>query len=139
LKRIIGLGGIFFKAKNPKKMAAWYRRHLQIPIKDDYAVFAWKSTADPKHEGHTVWSLLPGDTKYLGKSSSTFMVNYRVRNLKKVLAELKKEGVTVEKKVEEYPYGKFGWITDPEGNRIELWEPPERYTPPTTKNIVLSA
>ncbi len=130
-KRAIGLGGIFFKAKDPKKLSAWYEEHLGIEVKDQTATFTWKTAGRSKQQrvGHTVWSIFPADTKYFsdqaGESKNgEFMINYRVRDLRTLLKQLRKEGVKVDTKVEEFQYGKFAWITDPEGNRVELWEPP---------------
>lgn len=123
--RVTGIGGIFFRAKDPKVMVQWYRRHLGIAIEDTMALFAWRGGKDGKVKGHTVWSIFPGDTKYFGKDGASFMINYRVKDLKGVLAALRREGVDVDPKVEDTDYGRFAWITDPEGNRIELWEPPK--------------
>jgi len=123
--RVTGLGGIFFKAKDPKALGAWYQEHLGIAIRDSVALFTWQGGKDGKVQGHTVWSIFPGDTKYFGENGASFMINYRVKDLDGVLAALRKEGVHVAQKVEESQYGRFGWITDPEGHRIELWEPPK--------------
>ena len=106
-------------------MVQWYRRHLRIAIEDTMALFAWKGGKDGKVQGHTVWSIFPADTKYFGEDGASFMINYRVKDLKGVLAALRREGVDVDPKVEDTDYGRFAWITDPEGNRIELWEPPK--------------
>src|SRR5256885_9737912 len=121
--RITGLGGIFFKAKDPKAMAEWYGRHLGMDIENSMVLFSWRGGKEGKVEGHTVWSIFPGDTKYFGEDGASFMINYRVKDLDGLLASLRREGVAVNRKVEDTPYGRFGWITDPEGNRIELWEP----------------
>jgi len=123
--RVTGLGGIFFKAKNPKAMAEWYGRHLGMDIENSMVLFSWRGGKEGKVEGHTVWSIFPGDTKYFGEDGASFMLNYRVKDLDGLLASLRREGVAVDRKVEDTPYGRFGWITDPEGNRIELWEPPK--------------
>ena len=121
--RITGLGGIFFKAKDPKAMVEWYGRHLGMDIENSMVLFSWRGGKEGKVEGHTVWSIFPGDTKYFGEDGASFMINYRVKDLDGTLASLRREGVAVNRKVEDTPYGRFGWITDPEGNRIELWEP----------------
>ena len=121
-ERVTGIGGIFFKAHDPEKMAAWYQEHLGLAAKDQHTDFEWREKDAPKTIGRTVWSLFPSDTDYFGPSSSGFMINYRVANLERMLAQLRQGGVKVEK-VEDYDYGRFAWITDPEGNRIELWEP----------------
>jgi len=129
--RVTGLGGIFFKAKDPKAMVEWYRRHLGIRIEDTVALFAWRGGEDGKVEGHTVWSIFPADTKYFG-DGAPFMINYRVKDLDAVLASLRREGVSIVPERQDYEYGRFAWITDPEGNRIELWEPPKTYRAPET-------
>ena len=121
--RVTGLGGIFFKAKDPKAMVEWYGRHLGMDIENSMVLFSWRGGKEGKVEGHTVWSIFPGDTKYFGEDGASFMINYRVKDLDGTLASLRREGVAVNRKVEDTPYGRFGWITDPEGNRIELWEP----------------
>ncbi|MCG8329600.1 MAG: VOC family protein [Chitinophagales bacterium] len=121
MKRVTGIGGIFFKAKDPKKMQAWYHKHLGLPMTPDgYIVFEWGNQAVP---GYTVWSTFPEDTKYYEPSTKPFMINYRVENLDALLALLKEEGVQVVGEPETHEYGKFAWIMDPEGNKIELWEP----------------
>jgi predicted enzyme related to lactoylglutathione lyase len=120
--KVTGIGGIFFKVRDPERMSAWYREHLGICVEDGHADFVWCEKEKPEEVGRTVWSLFPQDTDYLGPAQTSFMINYRVANLDEMLAQLRRNGVTVEK-VEEYEYGRFAWITDPEGNRIELWEP----------------
>jgi predicted enzyme related to lactoylglutathione lyase len=128
--RVTGIGGIFFKARDPKALVRWYGEHLGIAIEESVALFTWRGGKDGKVRGHTVWSIFPADTKYFGEDGASFMVNYRVKNLDEVLAALRAEGVEVARKVEDSEYGRFGWITDPEGNRIELWEPPKEYRAP---------
>lgn len=124
--RVTGLGGVFFKAKDPKSMYAWYEKHLGIKQQADGSgvMFHWRDFNNPDQTGLTVWSIFPETTKYFNPSTAPFMLNYRVENLTELLAQLKADGVTVEK-VEEADYGKFAWIMDPEGNRIELWESPK--------------
>jgi catechol 2,3-dioxygenase-like lactoylglutathione lyase family enzyme len=122
IERVNGIGGVFFKVREPKKMAAWYRDHLGIQSKGGYADFLWRDKENPERMGNTAWALFPTNTSYLGSSGAPMMINYRVANLERMLAQLRRAGVTVEK-VEEQDYGHFAWITDPEGNRIELWEP----------------
>lgn len=118
------------RSRSSKKLAQWYEKHLGIPIKDGFAVFAWRGLTDPKKKGHTIWALFSAESEYFGRRKQQVMVNYRVKNLRKTLDQLRREGVKFEKKIEESKYGKFGWITDPEGNRIELWEPPRNYRSP---------
>ena len=121
MERILGLGGVFFKARDPKALAAWYRDHLGLPIEPNQTYCTLKSTAPDEP---TVWSTFPTDTPYFGPApSSACMLNYRVRNLDAILAQLRAAGARVDDKVEDYDYGRFGWATDPEGNRFELWEP----------------
>ncbi len=125
MKRVTGLGGLFFKCKDPEAMYAWYEEHLGIKRDHSQAVsFHWRDADEPEKTGMTVWSLFPQTTKYFDPSTSPFMMNFRVENLEQLLEALRAEGVQVDEKVESYDYGKFGWIMDPEGNRIELWEPP---------------
>jgi predicted enzyme related to lactoylglutathione lyase len=123
MKRVIGLGGIFFKAKDPKALYEWYRKHLGIDSSPEAGAM-W-SEADPKNPGINVFAIFPHDTKYLGSPERGFMINFRVDDLKALLQALREEGVQVDEKFEDHEYGKFGWITDPEGNRVELWEPPK--------------
>jgi len=126
---VSGLGGIFFKSQNPIWLYEWYEKHLGIERDDpSSAIFHWRDPEQPSKKGMTVWSIFPAHTKYFGEGQQSFMLNYRVDDLNFVLKELRAEGVKVDPKVEEYEYGKFGWIYDPDGNRIELWEPPAERT-----------
>jgi predicted enzyme related to lactoylglutathione lyase len=120
MEQVTGIGGIFFKARDPGLMAAWYREHLGIATQDGHADFTWREKDRPEQIGRTVWSIFPADTDYFGSSA---MINYRVADLDRMLEQLRRSGVTVEK-TEDYDYGRFAWITDPEGNRIELWQAP---------------
>jgi predicted enzyme related to lactoylglutathione lyase len=122
MKRVTGIGGIFFKCDDPEKMKEWYRVHLGIDSSGEGAVFRWRDIEDPEKQCITVWSTFPAGTKYFDPSQRPFMVNYRVENLEDLLNELRKEGVAVAGEIEKYEYGKFAWILDPEGNKIELWE-----------------
>lgn len=124
MKRVTGIGGIFFKARDPKALGAWYRQHLGIDIQDwGGAIFHWNAEGKPNVTGVTVWNVF-ATSENLGPSTAPFMINYRVENLHALLELLRAEGCAVDDKVEESEYGKFGWLMDPEGNRIELWEPP---------------
>jgi predicted enzyme related to lactoylglutathione lyase len=126
MARATGLGGLFFKAQDPKNLLAWYCKHLGLKGEDYGGVnLLWRDDDAPEKRGMTVWSPFPADTKYFEPGQKPFMMNFRVDDLDGLLAQLRAAGVTVEDKVEKYDYGKFGWIMDPEGNRIELWEPPE--------------
>ncbi len=118
MKRVVGVGGIFFKSKDPKALYEWYHQHLGIESEPGAGAM-WSGG-----EITNVWAIFPQDTKYLGSGPSPFMINYRVENLKELRETLRAEGVEVDDKFQEHEYGKFGWITDPEGNRVELWEPP---------------
>ena len=120
-KRVTGIGGLFFKTKDPKATKDWYHKHLGFNTDDWGCTFWWKDNEGNK--ASTQWSPFKEDTNYFEPSNKDFMFNYRVENLKELLAALKKEGVQVIDKVEEYEYGKFGWIVDLDGNKIELWEP----------------
>ena len=127
MKRVNGLGGIFFKADHPEKLYAWYEKHLGLQRQAQEAVvFNWRQADDPEKAGMTLWSIFPKDTKYFDPSRSSFMMNFIVEDLDAVLAALREEGVEVDPRREEYDYGRFAWIMDPEGNRIELWEPPKK-------------
>jgi predicted enzyme related to lactoylglutathione lyase len=124
--RVTGFGGLFFKAADPAALAAWYRTHLGLPSNagGNLAVFPWRDSDDPAQEGYTVWSPFPRDTRYFDPSTGSFMVNFRVEDLDALLAGLRSAGADVDDRVQESEYGRFGWVMDPEGNRIELWEPP---------------
>ena len=125
MNRVTGIGGIFFKSQNPQWLYEWYEKHLGIKREDpSSAVFHWRDAKNPKKKGMTVWALFPAHTKYFGEGTQSFMLNYRVDDLRNVLKVLRAEGVKVDAKMDEHEFGNFGWITDPEGNRIELWEAP---------------
>ncbi|PRC94666.1 VOC family protein [Solimicrobium silvestre] len=125
MKRVTGIGGIFFKAKDPATLLAWYRKHLGINAEQwGGTAFPWTNPDKPVVDGKTVWSVFGEESSCFAPSTSPFMINYRVENLHELLALLRSEGCAVDPKVDESEYGKFGWVMDPEGNRIELWEPP---------------
>jgi predicted enzyme related to lactoylglutathione lyase len=121
LKRVTGLGGFFFKCIDPNATKEWYRNHLGIPVDQYGCTFWWKDNEGK--DCSTQWSPFPSDSTYFQPSQKQFMMNFRVDNLEALLEVLKDEGVTIVGKMESYDYGKFGWILDPEGNKIELWEP----------------
>ncbi|HLH09330.1 MAG TPA: VOC family protein [Terriglobales bacterium] len=127
MKRVTGLGGVFLKCTDPQKMYDWYERHLGIERLEhgESAVFQWRDPQQPEEVGMTVWALFPRDSTYFKNSSSPVMLNYRVADLDALLEALAREGVSIDPHRENYDYGRFAWITDPEGNRIELWEPPK--------------
>lgn len=122
IKKVTGIGGIFFKCKDPKKIKEWYQKHLGLNCDQYGAVFEWRQGADSSKKGFTQWSPFNEKTKYFEPSSKDFMINYRVQNINGLLALLKQDGVTILDTVETYDYGKFVHILDVEGNKIELWE-----------------
>jgi predicted enzyme related to lactoylglutathione lyase len=125
MKRVTGLGGVFFKTSDPKKIKEWYGKHLGLPVDEYGASFKWIEVGKPdaKEPAVTAWSTFDENTKYFEPSQKPFMFNYRVENLVELLKVLKGEGVEIVGEIQEYPYGKFGWIMDPDGNKVELWEP----------------
>ena len=126
LKRVTGIGGVFFKCKEPKKVREWYQQHLGLEVNDYGSVFEWYQGADSTQKGFTQWSPFNEKTKYFEPSTKEFMINYRVANLDALVKELKKEGVTLTDTIETFDYGKFVHIMDLEGNKIELWEPNDK-------------
>jgi predicted enzyme related to lactoylglutathione lyase len=120
MEQVLGIGGVFFKARDPKALAAWYREHLGVPVEPGQT-YGTLSSGGPGEQ--TVWSAFPTDTAYFGPGPATCMINYRVKDLDAILAQLRAAGAQVEERIEEYEYGRFGWASDPEGNRFELWEP----------------
>jgi predicted enzyme related to lactoylglutathione lyase len=121
MEKVLGIGGVFFKARDPKALAAWYRQHLGVPVEPDQTYGPFTSATAGEQ---AVWSAFAADTEYFGSGPQPFMVNYRVRNLDAMLAQLRAAGAQVDDQVEDYgEIGRFGWATDPEGNRFELWEP----------------
>ena len=120
MKRVTGIGGIFFKASDPETLRAWYQRHLGIDVEAWGGVaFTWTAP------GMTVWSIHKASTDYYEPSTAPFMINYRVEDLAALLQVLREEGCNVVDKTDESEFGKFGWVIDPEGNKVELWQPPE--------------
>jgi predicted enzyme related to lactoylglutathione lyase len=128
MERVTGIGGVFFKTEDPDKMYEWYEKHLGIKREaEGYVLFKWRHATDSEKPGSTAWSPFKKDTTYFEPSKAPFMLNYRVADLDALLAALKEEGVWIDEKRENAEYGRFAWIMDPEGNRIELWEPPPGY------------
>jgi predicted enzyme related to lactoylglutathione lyase len=122
MAKATGIGGVFFRSEDPERLTAWYAEHLGLPLDENgYVVMTWGGDA----AGATVWSPFPRDTTYFGESGQQWMVNYRVDDLDEMLAQLRSKGVEVDDTIQEEPYGRFGWALDPEGNRFELWEPPQ--------------
>lgn len=126
MEKVLGIGGVFIRAGDRRALATWYRDHLGLDIDQ-----AWWGTVFPlqcdedRRGAHVVWSAFAHDTDYFGPQGKQFMVNFRVRDLDAMLGQLRDAGCDVDERVEESEFGKFGWVTDPEGNRVELWEPPE--------------
>jgi len=125
MKRVTGIGGIFFKAKDAPALAAWSKRHLGIDVQDwGGAAFDWTDDEGKPVGGTTAWSVTSEDSDQFAPSTSTFMINYRVEDLHALVKVLREEGCNVLENVDDSEYGKFGWVIDPEGNKVELWEPP---------------
>lgn len=125
MKRVTGIGGIFFNANDPVLLRAWYKRHLGIDVMDwGGAAFPWTDGEGKPAGGMTVWSINAPDTTLYAPSTAPFMINYRVADLAALLQALREEGCQVLDKQEDGEYGKFGWVIDPEGHKVELWEPP---------------
>ena len=124
MAKVTGIGGIFFKARDVDALRSWYAEQLSVPLEEWGSWdFPWRDRENPERVGKTVWGPFPADTDYFAPSDSPFMFNFRVDDLDAMLTQLRAAGVSVEDKIEEYEYGKFGWIIDPEGNKVELWEP----------------
>jgi predicted enzyme related to lactoylglutathione lyase len=123
MKKVTGLGGVFFKSDHPESMNEWYAKNLGLTTSKYGTTFEWRHADDPSKEGSTSWCTFPADSKYFDPSTKPFMINYRVDDLVALVAELKKDNVTIIDEIAEYDYGKFIHILDPEGNVIELWEP----------------
>ena len=117
----------FLQSNEAKKLSDWYRKHLGVKTEDNVVLFTWRSRKNPKRLGYTVWSVFPRKSSYFGPNTIQFMINYRVKDLDRLLVQLRREKVPVDKKREDSKYGRFAWMSDPEGNRIELWEPPQSY------------
>jgi predicted enzyme related to lactoylglutathione lyase len=126
MKRVTGIGGIFFKAKDPVALRDWYKRHLGIDVQEwGGAVFPWADDDGNATSGMTVWSVGADGSEHFPPGASPFIINYRVANLDALLAALREEGCNVLEKSPDVEHGQFGWVIDPEGNKVELWQPPE--------------
>ena len=125
MEKVTGVGGVFFKSRDPKELMRWYAEQLGVPV-EAYggATFRWEDPSHPQRKGATAFGLFADDSKYFAPSTSPFMLNFRVRDLDAMLAQLRAAGAQVDEKVEDTEYGRFGWVMDPDGNRVELWEPP---------------
>ncbi len=124
-----GIGGVFFRSPDPEATRAWYTKHLGIESQSWGAMFPFREYTAPEVEGYVAWSVSPESTTYFGESGQRFMLNYRVRDLDALLAKLTEEGVVMEKPPESSDFGKFGWIRDGDGNRVELWQSPDEPIP----------
>jgi predicted enzyme related to lactoylglutathione lyase len=128
--RVLGIGGVFFRCKDPKRLAAWYRRHLDVPVRSEggqlFAVFSGKPGKRGARSPVTIWAPFPRSTAYFGSRRQPFMLNYVVADLDRILRKLRKERVRVIDGPIDSKLGRFAWILDGEGNRVELWEPPHR-------------
>jgi predicted enzyme related to lactoylglutathione lyase len=126
VRRVTGIGGIFFNARNPKNLCAWYKAHLGIDVQEwGGTAFTWADAQGNPTKGTTIWSVGSADGDHFAPSKSSFMINYRVEDLASLLEALREEGCNVLERTDDSEYGKFGWVIDPEGNKIELWQPPE--------------
>lgn len=122
-KKVTGIGGVFFKCKDPKEISNWYGKHLGLVLNEYGSLFEFRDSDDPEKKGYLQWGPFANDTTYFKPSEKDFMINFRVENLEELKKQLKEEGVEVLDEIETYEYGKFLHIMDPEGNKIELWEP----------------
>lgn len=122
-KRVTGIGGVFFKCKDPESLRTWYQKHLGVKSDKYGGVFMWRKNDDPEHRAYTSWSPFPEKTDYFEPSEKAFMINYRVEDLEKLLKVLAEEGVQIVGEMQTFDYGKFAHIIDLEGNKVELWEP----------------
>ncbi len=126
MKRVTGIGGIFFKSNDPLALSAWYKEHLGIDVQDwGGAAFTWTDETGKPMKGTTIWTIGDAKSDHYAPSTSSFMVNYRVADLAALLQALRDEGCNVLDKTDDSEYGKFGWVMDPDGNKVELWQPPE--------------
>jgi predicted enzyme related to lactoylglutathione lyase len=123
MAKVTGIGGVFFKCKDPNGVKEWYKTHLGLESGPYGANFEWREDADPEKKGSTAWNPFPETSKFFDPSAKDFMINYRVENLVELVEQLKKDGVTVTDAIETYEYGKFVHIVDLEGNKVQLWEP----------------
>ena len=125
MRRVTGIGGIFFKANNPATLHAWYKRHLGIDVQEwGGAAFRWTDDKDTPVAGTTAWLITSAASRQFEPSTASFMVNYRVEDARALATVLREEGCNVLDKIDESEYGIFAWVIDPEGNKVELWQPP---------------
>jgi predicted enzyme related to lactoylglutathione lyase len=125
MKRVTGIGGIFFKAKDAKALQAWYKIHLGIDVQSwGGTAFPWTDSEGKPAPGSTIWSIAADQSQQFAPSTAPFMINYRVEDLHALVKVLRAEGCQVLEKIDDSEYGKFAWVMDPEGNKVELWQPP---------------
>jgi predicted enzyme related to lactoylglutathione lyase len=124
MTQVLGIGGIFFKARDPAALRAWYRTHLALDVQEWGGVVFSGSDGPAGQDAMTVWNIFPADSTCFAPSAAPFMINYRVADLHVALAELRAAGCAVDERTDESEFGRFGWVQDPEGNRVELWQPP---------------
>jgi predicted enzyme related to lactoylglutathione lyase len=126
MSKVVGIGGVFFKAKDPDALGRWYAEHLGLPLSPyGFAKLPWRRADAPDKQEITVWSPHKEDSTHFAPSTAPFMINYIVEDLDAALADLRAAGATVDDKIQDEGFGRFGWAMDPEGNRIELWQPTE--------------
>ena len=126
MERVTGIGGIFFRAQDAPALRAWYQRHLGIDVQDwGGTAFPWTAADGAPSGGMTIWSIAAVDSEQFAPSSAPFMVNYRVKDLHALVATLREEGCEVLDEIQESDFGSFAWVIDPEGNKVELWQPPD--------------
>ncbi len=123
MAKVTGIGGIFFKTKNVQKTKDWYQQNLGLQTDQWGTNFEWRSASDPNKKGFTQWSPSSLESKFFGESGQQFMMNYRVDDLEELLKDLRNQGVTILGEIETYDYGKFAHIEDPDGHKVQLWEP----------------
>lgn len=124
--KVTGIGGIFFKSANPEEISKWYYQHLGLEPNEYGSLFEYREGSNPDQKAYAQWGPFKNDTEYFEPSKKEFMINFRVQNIEEIIERVKKEGITVTQEIETYEYGKFAHIMDPEGNKIELWEPVDR-------------
>ena len=125
MEKVIGIGGIPVKASHPQELQRWYQEKLGVPVSEEgFAVFEWREPDSPEQLGQTAWTLFGQETTYFAPSQSSWMINYRVENLDRMLEQLREAGVIIVEQITE-EYRRFAWVMDPEGNKIELWESPK--------------
>jgi catechol 2,3-dioxygenase-like lactoylglutathione lyase family enzyme len=124
MAKVLGIGGVFFRSDNPEQLYSWYEKHLGLQPCQGCVIFPWRQAGEDGKDRMTVWSIFPRNTDYFGPTKPAFMVNYIVDDIDGMLADLRAKGAAVDDRREDTEYGRFAWVTDPEGNRLELWEPP---------------